>query len=132
MFRISKRNLSHFYCFTGYRGTQVIEQIDPTTVHGPGGADLRLHSAWPPECDTNLVATALRRVVHELMLPQRPDDNSTGDFVAGFANAGQDRCEAMQFAYRVTFDSVGIDEAVNGDPGPEGVHQDDAILTVGD
>ena len=64
------------------------------------------------------------------MLPQRTEVNGSDDFVPGFAGAEQDRCEAMQFAYRVTFDSVGIDKLVNGDPGPEGVHQDDAVLTV--
>ena len=66
------------------------------------------------------------------MFPQRAEDNGSGDFVAGFANAGQDRCEAMQLAYRVSFGSVGIGETVDGDPGAEGVHQDDAVLTVGE
>merc|ERR1719174_1233135 len=51
------------------------------------------------------------------------------DCAAGFAAPGQDRCEAMQFAYRVTFDPTDR-QVVNGDPGPEGVHQDDAVLTA--
>ena len=88
-----------------------IEHIDDTTVHGKGGSALRIHKAWPVESDDDAVLKSLRQLVSNI-------------FATQFGTA--EGFEMMQSAYRV----VTRPAAKSSDPGPEGVHQDDADLTA--
>ena len=101
-------------------------------------SNFRVHRAWPAAADADATPAALRRVVFDVLLrggggvpspladsaglqAQRiDDDNSALD-----SNARYDDYEAMQTAYRVTNSAT-----EDGDPGPEGVHQDAAHLTA--
>ena len=87
-----------------------IEHIDPTTEHDV--SFYRIHKAWPEEADDNEVMTKIRSFVFSIL-----------GAVIGVDTLSQ--YEAMQTAYRVT-----KGPGANGDPGPEGVHQDSADLTV--
>ena len=86
-----------------------IEYIDPTTKHK--ASYYRVHRSWPAAADTNSVIVAAQRLVFALMANasawHAPSEPPSGVY------------EAMMSAFRV-----------RGDPGPEGVHQDDAELTV--
>lgn len=86
----------------------VVEHIDPTTVNGDNASYYRLHQQWPLSADSNTVMLAVQRLVHRLMAA-----GATGSFHAMFS------------AFRVTRSETAL-----GDPSPEGVHQDSAVLTI--
>ena len=88
-----------------------IEHIDPTTVGDP--SLIRVHKAWPLNSDTNEALSALRSFIFDLLSAVVPREEEKKDF------------RAMQTGYSVT-----NDRGKDGDPGPEGVHQDSADLTA--
>jgi hypothetical protein len=87
------------------------EFIDPTTVGDV--SKTRTHRAWPAAADAEPVLAALRAFLFSL------HPTASGEGLA--------LSDAMQTAYRVTFNASGVED---GDPGPEGVHQDSADLTA--
>lgn len=123
-----KRSLCSYYnyqakepCQSTSGGRDVtFEDIDPTTVHQV--SNCRVHKAWPVDADSNSTLLALRefvfRVLGVVLLRESPTDHDNASPLEDF--------RAMQTAYRV----VQQPSAVRGNPGPEGVHQDDATLTV--
>jgi hypothetical protein len=121
-------------------GSHVVENIDPTTINGGSSSYFRIHKSWPKAADQNVAVQALLGLVHEVMEPSSsalPDDLQ-------WSTPGPE-WEAMMSAFRVNLSWTGAaaDESHktsgrrscrmardDGDPGPEGVHQDDADLTV--
>lgn len=107
----SKRSLCSYYdseCRRISGPDTSLEYIDPTTKHEV--SNYRVHKAWPAEADSNQTLISLKDNVFKILSVVTDDPTSY---------------EAMQTAYRVT-KSV----ATDGDPGPEGIHQDSAELTV--
>ena len=98
---------------------RVVEHIDPTTNHSV--SNFRLHKAWPTAADRNPVMRAMLQFVAELLAPSElsPLLSEHGEPA---------RFEAMVSAYRVT--RGGHERFELGEPGPEGIHQDSADLTV--
>jgi hypothetical protein len=94
--------------------TTSIEYIDDSTVHCV--SNYRVHRAWPTEADDIPGLVAMRSFVFNILSQVSTDDSIPFD-----------KFEAMQTAFRVTYD---IKQDEDGDPGPEGIHQDDAVLTV--
>jgi hypothetical protein len=82
-----------------------VERIDASTLNGGGAGYVRVHRQWPLAADSNSIMIALRRLAFGLM--------------------GGGPWEAMVSAFRVLCDA-----ARPGEPGPEGVHQDAAEMTV--
>jgi hypothetical protein len=118
-----------------------IEHIDPTTVHQV--SNYRVHKAWPTESDTHSTLVALRKIMLEIVQQiivvdvgddEIPIDNDgMGDSSNNnrnnsiSSNETNIHClESMQTAYRV----IKSGPTLPGDPGPEGVHQDAALLTA--
>jgi hypothetical protein len=136
----NKTSLCSFYSAGGPRvsGPQFsIEYIDPTTVHEV--SNFRVHGAWPAVADEDPTLRALRAIVFHILggvlagpavasrgnrseqlraaPPAPPAPATATSLVAEY--------EAMQTAYRVVNSAT-----ADGDPGPEGVHQDSSDLTV--
>lgn len=108
-----KRSLVSYYNHSGARTSGVetsVETIDPTTVGD--SSYQRIHKAWPLSADENPLLLGLRRLIFEVL------EGAGGD---------PGRSTAMQTAYRVSYSEIGAED---GDPGPEGVHQDIAELTA--
>ncbi|KAK3241033.1 hypothetical protein CYMTET_49170 [Cymbomonas tetramitiformis] len=109
---------------------RVVEHIDPTTVNASAASYFRLHKAWPKAAIANPMVRALQRLIFEVLarpsgIKWRPVEGT--DVTASY--------EAMMSAYRVTARGVAgqlgsAPPQSDGDPGPEGVHQDSAELTV--
>ncbi|KAK3255807.1 hypothetical protein CYMTET_35029, partial [Cymbomonas tetramitiformis] len=107
---------------------RVVEHIDPTTVNASAACYFRLHKAWPKAAIGNPMVRALQRLIFEVLarpsgINWRPVDGT--DVTAPY--------EAMMSAYRVTPRGVAgqlgsAPPQSDGDPGPEGVHQDSAEL----
>ena len=93
----------------------VVEHVDPTTADATV-SHLRVHKQWPPAADTNAAFGALRRLMFALL-----DSPSEIEWSPGGA------WEAMMTGYRVSKRPEGDGD---GDPGPEGVHQDNCELTA--
>ncbi len=88
-----------------------IEYIDPTTDNDPNVSYHRVHKAWPIiNTESNNILYKLKQFLLCKILPCCLN-----------ALSGESKYDysAMQTAYRVTHD-----------PGPEGVHQDSALLTA--
>uniref|UniRef100_A0A7S3L7B8 Fe2OG dioxygenase domain-containing protein n=1 Tax=Amphora coffeiformis TaxID=265554 RepID=A0A7S3L7B8_9STRA len=97
-----------------------LEHIDPTTVHQV--SNYRVHKAWPVDAHANPTLLALRNFVFrvlELVFQEMSTTTQDDHFPIEYF-------QAMQTAYRV----IQQPSAVQGNPGPEGVHHDDATLTV--
>ena len=93
--------------------------IDPTTNHSV--SNFRLHKAFPAAADRNPVMRAMLQFVAEILAPS--------ELSALLSEHGEPaRFEAMVSAYRVT--RGGHERFELGEPGPEGIHQDSADLTV--
>lgn len=109
----------------------VIEHIDPTTINGANASFLRIHKQWPVAADTNSVFVAIQRLVALLMASHHAhtadadEDGGGSSGSTGSTESPRAEYEAMVSGYRV-IRSADHD----GDPGPEGVHQDAADLTV--
>ena len=89
-----------------------IEHIDPTTDQDPTVSYYRVHKAWDMQtADNNFILENIKRFLLLRVLPKVLETEDPGSSIYDYA--------AMQTAYRVTFD-----------PGPEGVHQDSAVLTA--
>ena len=89
-----------------------IEHIDPTTEQDPTVSYYRLHKAWNMQsADCNTILSNIKRFLMWKVLPKVLQTEDPGGSIYDYA--------AMQTAYRVTHD-----------PGPEGVHQDSAVLTA--
>ena len=97
---------------------RVVEHIDPTTNHSV--SNVRLHKAFPAAADRNPVMRAMLQFVAELLAPS--------ELSPLLSEHGEPRFEAMVSAYRVT--RGGHERFELGEPGPEGIHQDSADLTV--
>jgi hypothetical protein len=99
-------------------GSRTIEHIDPSTAHG-ATSYFRVHKAWPDGADENPIVRGILWLVSQLLA-------STGPIAPRF--------EAMMSAFRVQagarLPSASIDRGGDGDPSPEGVHQDSANLTI--
>jgi hypothetical protein len=83
---------------------QSIEHIDSSTNHNV--SYYRVHKSWPVNSDNNPILKAYRDLLFQVVLPSFVQDDLSN-------------YSAMQTAFRVTHD-----------PGPEGVHSDDCILTA--
>lgn len=99
----------------------VVEHIDPTTANAARAENgtapasyFRVHKAWPLDADSHPVVRAAQRMLYELL---RRHWSARGQAEAGF--------ECMMTAFRVS-----KSDARHGEPGPEGVHQDSALLTA--
>ena len=92
---------------TRYEG-HVVEHIDSTTVNGDDASYYRIHKEWPAAADANSVLVAIQGLVFGLM-----------------AQSSGGTWQAMFSGFRVTRSATEL-----GEPGPEGVHQDAAELTV--
>lgn len=92
----------------------VIEHIDPTTNHS--ASFYRVHRSWPVAADANPIVGALLGLLHRILADR------------GGPTLGQSYAlhEAMMSGFRVTRSGDDLD----GDPSPEGVHQDSATLTA--
>lgn len=109
-----KKSLCSYYDVHSQRRSGLlssIEHIDPTTAHEV--SNFRVHRGWPVSADDHQTLVNLRQAVFSLL--QSP----------ALGCADPEAYDAMQTAYRVT-KSANAD----GDPGPEGIHQDSAELTV--
>ena len=91
--------------------SDVIEYIDPTTAHDV--SFFRVHRAWPDDADAHPISRAMLSLLHTAVAR-----------VAAFG-----AYEAMMSAMRVRRSDT-EPRYKAGDPGPEGVHQDSAVLTV--
>ena len=125
---------------------RAIEHIDPTTEHNASfyrreprtsrlsaaltrrAHDDRLrgrvavHKQWPMEADASPVVRAMQRVISEILRSPSPLDQHLSEHItASF--------EAMMTAFRVARESR-PGRFQLGEPGPEGIHQDSADLTV--
>ncbi|KAL1519727.1 hypothetical protein AB1Y20_023236 [Prymnesium parvum] len=99
---------------------RAIEHIDPTTEHN--ASFFRLHKQWPTAVDDSPITAVLQRLIFEILA--RPSDLSSK-----LSESSQPSFEAMMTAFRVTRDNrPGRFE--RGEPGPEGIHQDSADLTI--
>jgi hypothetical protein len=121
----------------------VIEHIDPTTANADNASYFRIHKQWPAAADMNSVFEAVQRLVFLLMRrhaqaavaaacaaeqrppPPPPQRQQQGDDDEEEEVVEHDIYEAMFSAFRVQYSAT---EA--GEPGPEGIHQDSAELTV--
>ena len=125
-----KRSLCSYYNYQatkaccasplGDDSSLTLEHIDPTTVHQV--SNYRVHKAWPTHADTHPALVAVRTLVFDVL---------RGVLLQGLADTDShyppvEEFQAMQTAYRV----IQQPQLVHGHPGPEGVHQDDATLTV--
>ena len=101
----------------------VIEHVDATTsTTGQAAPTLgRRHRQFPSNVDTNPIVRAMHCFLGALLSTLE----ASGEIEASGENNTTDVWEALQCAFRVT-----KTDTINGQPGPEGVHQDDCILTV--
>ena len=109
-----KQSLCSYYDVHSQRRSGLdssIEHIDPTTAHEV--SNFRVHRGWPASADGHQNLVNLRQAVFSLL--RSP----------ALGSADPDAYDAMQTAYRVTKSAT-----ADGDPGPEGIHQDSAELTV--
>ena len=101
----------------------VVEHIDQTTQHNV--SYYRVHKAWPLSADASPLTRTMLRLMHEVLASGRDATAATEDVEA----CEDGRYEAMMTAFRVT-KSVHEPKYREGEPGPEGVHQDAAVLTA--
>ena len=128
-----------------------IEIVDSTTINGNGSSFFRVHKAWPHTADHSSLISAPQRLVlavlraltmnntrrivkGDVRLRQSVSPSGVRAQMAGVLDeeAGNDEevgnaalFEAMMTGFRVTRSATRL-----GEPGPEGVHQDSALLTV--
>ena len=131
-----KRSLVSYYSASNNRRTSgklsSIEYIDPTTIGDPSYH--RVHKAWSIEADEHIILKEMRLLMFHILqqVLNNNDSNSNNNSnninnrKDGYGNVNIDKYEAMQTAYRVT-KNINTNEI--GDPGPEGVHQDNCVLT---
>ena len=104
-----------------------IEFIDPTTVGTE--SKFRIHKQWPETANNNPIILGMLRILFEILsLPSSIKWNAAPGTIPGSSIY-----EPMMSAFRVTkSNSSDIDmlKYENGEPGPEGVHQDLCELTV--
>lgn len=101
-----------------------LERIDDTTVQGKDVAFLRLHRQWLPEVDANCVVASLHRLLALVMAGDATGQKLFSETAPG-TDASSEDFHMQMAAYRVVHLPVRA-----GEPGPEGVHQDVASLTV--
>lgn len=132
---------------TRFEGSS-IEYIESTTINANQSSYFRVHRAWPADAESSSLIVAAQRLVLAVMrelirTKRRQSDHSIlglRSTVSLLAPELADRAvdeirddelennilfEAMMTGFRVTRDQTKM-----GDPGPEGVHQDAALLTV--
>ena len=110
---VVKRNKRHVKKDGWPTEGEVIEYIDPTTADDTV-SHFRVHQQWPVPIDANFVLRAMQRLIFRVAGGER-------------IREGISPFEMMMTAYRVTKKAGGHGD---GDPGPEGTHQDSANLTV--
>lgn len=103
----------------------VIEYIDPTTRHNV--SYFRVHRSWPDDADAHPLARAMLSLINEVIQQVGADDSDEAD--AAGDGASKATYEAMMSAFRVRR-SYADPQYQAGEPGPEGVHQDSAVLTA--
>ena len=100
-----------------------IEFIDPTTAGEE--SKFRIHKQWPTNADNNPIILGLLRIVFEII--------SQPSSIQWQAAPGTDPkssiYEPMMSGFRVTKSNSSL-RYKNGEPGPEGVHQDLCELTI--
>lgn len=110
----------------GEEGLWVVENVDPTTnTTAELSADTlgRRHRAWPHDSDDNPLVYALQKLLGKLL--SQPIEMGLKEAEPKEQAKSECNWEAMQTAFRVT-----KSPNRHGEPGPEGVHQDDCALTV--
>jgi hypothetical protein len=115
-----RRSNSHdYHGETDTETNWVVEHVDATTsTTGAAAADLgRRHLSWPTFVDQNPELLALHQLLIAILASLDLSDDADGN--------GRQDWEAMQTAFRVQ-----KSREFHGEPGPEGVHQDDCFLTV--
>lgn len=100
-----------------------IEFIDPTTVGEE--SKFRIHKQWPLNADNNPIILGLLRIVFEII--SRP--SSIQWKAAPGTDPKSSIYEPMMSGFRVTKSNSSL-RYKNGEPGPEGVHQDLCELTI--
>ena len=107
--------------------SHVVEHIDPTTADD-SVSHFRLHRQWPPAMDNNSVVLAMQRLMFRLAQDPSLQLDKSHQHLGEETPLISSPFEAMMTAYRVTKCQVGV--CRDGDPGPEGIHQDAAELTA--
>ena len=104
-----------------------IEFIDPTTAGTE--SKFRIHKQWPEAANSNPILQGMLRILFEIL--------SLPSLIKWTAAPGTDHSssiyEPMMSAFRVTKSNssdIHMLKYENGEPGPEGVHQDLCELTV--